>query len=132
MAKGWPNVRRYFETTAPVHIATLLPDGGPHVVPVWMGVEGEQLAFFTETGSRKDRSLQDDPRVAVSVTAPDQPLDMAFVRGRAVRRLEGDAAFEVVDRIAHLYTGAPYDVRSGMVVYLIEPEVSWANDYSAG
>lgn len=131
MARGWQGVRRYFETTALGHLATLLPDGAPHSVPVWTGVEGDRLAFFTETGSRKDRNLQRDPRVAVSVTAPDQPLDMAFVRGRVAHRIEGDEALEIVDRIATLYTGAPYELRSGFTAFLVDPEVSWANDYSA-
>jgi len=53
------------------------------------------------TGSLKDRNLQRDPRVAVSVTGPRNPLDMATVRGRAVRRLTGDDALPIVDRIAH-------------------------------
>lgn len=131
MAQDFADIRHYFESTAPAHIATLMPDGAPHVVPVWVGVEGDRLAFFSETGSRKDRNVQRDDRVAASVTAPDQPLDMAFVRGRAVERLEGDAAMEVVDRIARVYTGTDYDVRSGLVVFLVEPEVCWSHDYSA-
>jgi PPOX class probable F420-dependent enzyme len=109
-----------------------MPDGSPHSVPVWVGVEGDALAFFSETGSRKDKNLQADPRVAFSVTSPSEPLDMAFVRGRVARRIDGDEAMPIVDRIAHIYTGEPYDVRSGMTVFLVEPEVTWANDYSAG
>lgn len=26
------------------HLATILPDGSPHSVPVWIGVEGERVA----------------------------------------------------------------------------------------
>lgn len=128
---SWENVRPYFERAAVAHVATLLPDGGPHSVPVWVGVEGDRLAFFMEEDSLKDRNLQRDPRVAFSTTRPDEPLDMATVRGRAVERLTGDAAMEVVDRIARAYTGQQYDIRSGMTVFLIEPDRHWANDYSA-
>jgi PPOX class probable F420-dependent enzyme len=131
MAQHFADVRHYFESTAPVHVATTMPDGAPHVVPVWVGVEGDRLAFFSGEGSRKDRNLRHDDRVAASVTAPDQPLDMAFVRGRAVERRTGDDALEVVDRIARAYTGKDYDVREGLVVFLVEPEVSWSHDYSA-
>lgn len=131
MSQDFADVRHYFETTAPVHVATVMPDGGPHVVPVWIGVEGGRLAFFSDAGSRKDRNVQRDGRVAASVTAPDQPLDMAFVRGRVVERVEGDAALAIVDRIAQAYTGADYDVREGLVVFLVEPEVCWSHDYSA-
>ena len=114
-----------------MHAATLLPDGAPHSVPVWVGVEGDRLAFFMEEDSLKDRNLRRDPRVALSVTRPDEPLDMATVRGRAVERLTGDAAMEVVDRIAQVYTGRPYDIRLGMTAFLIEADRHWANDYSA-
>lgn len=130
MAKSWDDVRGYFDRGAVVHVATLLPDGGPHTVPVWVGVEGDRLAFFTATDSRKDKNLRADPRVALSVTDPEKPLDMAFVRGRAVERIDGDAAMPIVDRIARLYTGKAYDIRSGMTAFLIEPEVCWSRDYT--
>src|SRR5207248_1513980 len=38
------------------HLATTLPDGSPHSVPVWIGVEGEHVVFFTQPGSRKARN----------------------------------------------------------------------------
>jgi PPOX class probable F420-dependent enzyme len=130
MAKNWSDARAYFERSAVAHVATLMPDGSPHSVPVWVGVEGEYLAFFMETGSRKDKNLSADPRVAFSVTDPKSPLSMAFVRGRAVRRVEGDEAWQIIDRISTKYTGGPYELREGMVVYLVSPETSWARDHS--
>lgn len=126
------DVRPYFERAAVAHVATLMPDGAPHAVAVWVAPHGDRLAFFSQTDSRKDRNLQADPRVAVSITNPDEPLDMAFVRGTVVERIEGDAAFPIIDAIARLYTGADYDVRSGMTVFLIEPQTVWARDYTAG
>jgi hypothetical protein len=50
---------------------------------------------------------------------------MAEVRGRITERLEGNAALEVIDRLSGKYTGRPYPLRSGRVVYLIEPEHAW-------
>ncbi len=29
------------------HLATLLPDGSPHSVPLWADVEGDRQAFLT-------------------------------------------------------------------------------------
>ena len=43
------------------HIATLLPDGAPHSVPVWAGWEGDLLVFITGPGSRKARNVARDP-----------------------------------------------------------------------
>jgi hypothetical protein len=51
---------------------------------------------------------------------------MAQVRGRVAERLEGDAAWEVIDRISHKYIGAPYPLREDRVVFLVEPERAWA------
>lgn len=130
MSRSWTEVRPYFERAALTHVATLMPDGAPHSVPVWAGVEGDGLSFFTEEGSRKDRNLAADPRIAFSVTHPENPYDMAFVRGRVVRRIEGEAALPFIDRIAMAYTGEPYALRTGMVVYLVEPETSWSRDHS--
>jgi PPOX class probable F420-dependent enzyme len=126
----WESTRPYFERAAVAHVATLMPDGSPHSVPVWVGVEGDHLALFMVAGSRKDRNLQRDPRIAISVTRPDEALDMAFVRGEVIRRLEGDEAMVIVDRIAEKYTGAPYELRDGMAAYLVHPATCWAQDYS--
>ncbi|MQA05458.1 MAG: TIGR03618 family F420-dependent PPOX class oxidoreductase [Streptosporangiales bacterium] len=111
------------------HVATVLPDGAPHSVPVWVGVEGDLVAFLTSPTSRKARNLAHDPRVAISVTDHEQPFVMAHLRGRVVRQLDGDEAFEVIDRISHKYIGAPYPLRSDRVVYLVEPEHARAQSF---
>jgi PPOX class probable F420-dependent enzyme len=107
------------------HLATLLPDGGPHSVPVWIGMEGDRIAFLTSPNSRKARNLERDPRVAISVTAHDQPFTMASIRGRVTERLEGDPAWEVIDRLSHKYIGQPYERSLDRVVFLIEPDDAW-------
>lgn len=130
MSQTWDDVRPAFERIAPVHVATLMPDGGPHSVPVWIGFEGDRLAFFSIAGSRKDENIRRDPRVALSITDPANPFDMAFVRGRVVERIDGDAALPIVDRIAVRYTGEAYDIRSNLAVFLVRPDVSWARNYA--
>jgi PPOX class probable F420-dependent enzyme len=123
------DVRALLDGPNPAHVATLMPDGGPHSVPVWVGVEADRIAFLTSPSSRKARNLALDPRVAISVTAHDQPFRMAGVRGRVAERLEGDAAWEVIDRISHKYTGGPYPLRTDRVVFLVEPDHAWAQAF---
>jgi PPOX class probable F420-dependent enzyme len=123
------DVRALFEGANIGHVATTLPSGGPHSVPVWVAMEGDRIAFQTGPGSRKARNLDRDPRLAISITDRDQPYAMAHVRGRVAERLEGDAAFEVIDRISHKYTGQPYPLRSDRVVFLVEPERAWAQTF---
>ena len=111
------------------HIATVLPDGAPHSVPVWVGVEGERLAILTSPGSRKARNLDRDPRVAISITDAAAPNHMAHIRGRVTERVEGDRAWTIIDRMSQKYLGGPYPLRSDRVVYLIEPQVAWAQAF---
>ena len=103
------------------HIATLLPDGGPHSVPVMIDIEGEYLAFFTSPNSRKGRNLAADNRVAISVADRDNLVRSVLVRGRVVKRIGGDAGWEIVDRIFAKYTGGPYPQREDREAFLVEP-----------
>jgi len=116
------DVRRILETTAIGHLATVLPDGAPHSVPVWVDPEGDRIAILTGPDSRKARNLRRDPRVALSLTPPDNPFEPVIIRGRVAEWLEGDVAWEIVDRIATKYIGGPYSREQQRVVALIEVE----------
>jgi PPOX class probable F420-dependent enzyme len=115
------DVRSLFAGPNYAHLATVLPTGAPHSVPVWCGVEGEHVVFFTQPASRKARNLARDPRVAFSITDHESPYRMAQIRGRVVSVVEGEEALEIIDRLAVKYTGQPFPMRTG-IVYLIEPE----------
>ena len=43
---------------AVAHLATVLPDGSPHSVPIWVGTHGDHLVFLTGPESRKARNLR--------------------------------------------------------------------------
>ncbi len=51
---------------------------------------------------------------------------MAYIRGRVLERIEGDRAWEIVDRIARKYIGAQYPRDEDRVVFLVEPERAFA------
>ena len=117
-----PDVRRHLEGTPVAHLATVLPDGSPHTVPLWVDTRGDQVVFLTGPGSRKARNLRRDPRVALSLTAADNPFEPIVIRGRVVEWLDGDEAWEIVDRIAAKYIGGPYPRDEERVVAVVEPE----------
>jgi PPOX class probable F420-dependent enzyme len=117
-----PDVRRHLEGTPVAHLATVLPDGSPHTVPLWVDTRGEQVVFLTGPGSRKARNLRRDPRMALSLTAADNPFEPIVIRGRVVEWLDGDEAWEIVDRIAAKYIGGPYPRDEERVVAVVEPE----------
>jgi PPOX class probable F420-dependent enzyme len=112
-------IRRLLEGRNYAHLATVLPDGSPHSVPIWVGLEGERIAFFTQTQSRKARNLERDPRVALSLIDLENPYRSAWIRGRVVETR--DDALDVIDRISNRYTGADFPMRSGRVYY-VAPE----------
>jgi len=113
--------RRFFHAPNLIHVATLLPSGAPHSVPVWCRMEGGRIAFFSQPATRKARNLALDPRVAISAVSHENPYSMVQVRGRVDETLEGEAALAVIDRIAQDYIGGPFPMRTG-VVFLVEPD----------
>lgn len=101
------------------HVATVLPDGAPHSVPVWVGTHEHNVVIMTGPGSQKARNLRRDPRVAISLTPADNPFSPVFLRGHVVRWLTGEEGWAVVDAIAEKYIHAPYSRDLERVVAVI-------------
>jgi PPOX class probable F420-dependent enzyme len=117
-----PTVRRVLDGNPIAHLASVLPDGAPHSVPVWIGTHGDHVVILTGPDSRKARNLRRDPRVALSLTPVDNPFQPVIIRGRVVEWIEGDAAWEIIDEIAMKYIGGPYARAEQRVVAVIEPD----------
>ncbi|WP_203713595.1 TIGR03618 family F420-dependent PPOX class oxidoreductase [Asanoa siamensis] len=123
------DVVRLLDTPCTAHLATLLPDGAPHSVPVWVSREGPHVAFLTSPGSRKARNIARDPRVAISLTGRDAPNEMAHLRGRVVEVVDGDRGWEIIDRLAQKYLGGPYPLRTDRVAFLVEVDHAGAMSF---
>jgi PPOX class probable F420-dependent enzyme len=105
------------------HLATLMADGAPHSVVLWVTVvEGDRLAFIADPRSLKGRNIARDPRVSLSIVDHDDPYRTAQLRGRVVATRTGDAAWDLLDEMARRYTGADYPEPVGV---LYEVEVDW-------
>ena len=122
MTEMTAEVRRLMDRPNYAHLATLMPDGAPHSVPVWIVIEGDHLAILTGPGSRKARNIERDPRVAISLVDVDQPHMSVLIRGQVVELVDGDRAWEIIDRISQKYIGQPYPLRTGRIVFLIKPD----------
>jgi PPOX class probable F420-dependent enzyme len=105
------------------HLATLMSDGSPQSVPVWIGRDGERLIICTGKGSLKAKNTGRDPRVAISVVDFHNPYEEVQIRGRVVEH-RPDSDFKHMDAISHKYTGKPFPFRSpeGRVALVIEVE----------
>jgi PPOX class probable F420-dependent enzyme len=105
-------------------LATLMPDGSPHVAPVWCDYDGKNILINTAKGRVKDRNMRRDPRVGLDILDPDNPYRHLSIRGRVVDMTE-KGADEHIDKMAKKYIGqdrypnrAPGEVR---VICRIEP-----------
>jgi PPOX class probable F420-dependent enzyme len=119
-----PEARAMLAAPNLAHLATVLPDGAPHVVPVWVGVDdADRILFLTDPATAKGRNVVRDPRVALSLTPADRPNTMLHVRGRVVDIRDDDAGWAIIDALAQKYLGTPYPLRSDRAAYVIEPEL---------
>ena len=114
-----------FRKKAFAHLVTLMPDGSPQTSPVWCDLDGECVRINTERERLKFKNLKRDPRVALSISDPDNAYRYLEVRGRVVETTERDAA-QHIDQLAKRYMGVdkypyskPGDVR---VIVRIRPE----------
>jgi PPOX class probable F420-dependent enzyme len=74
-------------------LATVAPDGAPHVVPVCPVLDGDEVVFLLMPGSAKLRNVRSEPRVALVVDDYREDWDAnagLVIRGTA-RFLEGEA-----------------------------------------
>jgi len=94
------------------HLATLMEDGSPQSVPVWVGREGDRLLVCTGEGSLKARNTRRDPRVALSIVDFHDPYEEVQLRGRVVERWP-DPDLAIMDPVSHKYTGKPFPMRGG-------------------
>lgn len=101
------DVRRVLESDALAHVATIDPDGKPHVTLAWVGVDDDEIVFATLGDQRKLRNLRRDPRVTISIeTARTNEIGLReylVVYGTA-RVVEGGAP-ELLQELARTYLG---------------------------
>jgi len=69
--------------TRTAHVAYLATDGRPLVAPVWFVVEDGCPTFATGLTTAKGRALVRDPRVSLTVDAPEPPYAFLQVQGTA-------------------------------------------------
>lgn len=86
------------------HLATLMPDGSPHVSPVWVDHDGTHVLVNTAEGRVKLRNVRRDPRVAISVANQQNPYQMVTIQGRVVE-ITHEGADAHIDKMAKKYLG---------------------------
>jgi PPOX class probable F420-dependent enzyme len=87
-------------------LATILPDGRPHLTVVWVKRDGDDLLVSTTVNRQQGKNMMRDPRVTLVVSAPDNPYLYAEIRGNV--SLTPDPGSELPDELSRKYTGKDY------------------------
>jgi nitroimidazol reductase NimA-like FMN-containing flavoprotein (pyridoxamine 5'-phosphate oxidase superfamily) len=110
----WPEIERRLTVSHDYWVATVRPDGRPHVMPVWGVWFDGRLWFSSGLRSRKARNLAAEPRCTITT---DQAQDPVVLDGLAEQVVDADgiAAFLAV-------MNGKYD--AGMTAAFLDPAVN--------
>lgn len=111
-------------------LATVTPDGAPHLMPVWALWQEGRLWFSSSNGSRKARNLRSEPRCTLST---ENPLEPVVLQGRAQRVTERDALAAMLEAVNAKYGtdyGADMVDPASNSVFAVVPEWVFALDSS--
>ena len=107
------------------HLATLMPDGSPHLSPVWVDYDGQYILINTAQGRRKELNMRAHPQVALDVVDPENQFRFLSIRGRVVE-ITQEGADEQRDRLDTRYLGItvypPRDPQEVRCICKILPE----------
>jgi hypothetical protein len=107
-------------------VATVTPDGRPHVMPVWGVWAATAFWFSSASRSRKARNLAGNPAVTVTT---DNALQPVVVEGRAEPVTGRPRVREFTDRANEKY-GTDYSVEffAGNALFRVRPRWAFALD----
>lgn len=114
-----------------VQLATINPDGTPHLVTMFYVLHEGRIAFWTYRAAQKTRNLARDPRLTCLVEDGDDYFELRGVQLSGIaRRIDEPAAVARIGRlIAARLTGVPVDTlgdyvtraAAKRVAFLVEP-----------
>lgn len=104
-------------------LATIQPDAGPQVTPVWVGHRDGKILVNTAAGRRKYKNLVDRKHATVLLIDPDNGFRWIEVRG-LVSDVIRDASADI-NALSHKYVGTDYQgfvEGEERVTFLIAPD----------
>lgn len=103
---GW---WQQFVTAMPARTAKLAvvrADGSPHVAPVWVDLDGDEVVFMTSADTIKGKAILRDGRVALCMDDERPPFSFVTITGTATTSTDPDELLHWGTRIAGRYMGA--------------------------
>lgn len=106
------------------HFATVAADGSPRVNPMWFLWDAQQgVLKLTHTNERHNfRNLKREPRIALSITDPDDQYRYIQIRG-VLEKVEDDPTGAFYQTLQQRYRGYTSEVkdRNVRVIMTIRP-----------
>lgn len=96
-----------FVKPAFANLATIMPNGGPQVTPIWIDYNGHHLLINSAKGRVKNRNMAQRAQVAINIIDPHNPYRYLFIRGHVAEIIESGAK-EHLDQLSERYLGVPY------------------------
>jgi len=103
---GW---WREFITATPARTAKLAvvrADGSPHVAPVWVDLDSDDIVFMTSAETVKGKAILRDPRVSLCWDDERPPFSFVTIAGTATTDTDPQNLLHWATRIAARYMGA--------------------------
>ena len=85
------------------HLATVRPDGRPHLAPIWYMEEDGKAYMITGPDAVRFRNVRQNPKVSLSIAADQRPFKYVILEGEG--RLTEDNVNQVTERICVRYEG---------------------------
>ena len=86
-------------------VAVVRADGSPHVAPVWVDLDGDDVMFTTSAETLKGKAILRDGRVSLCWDDERPPFHFVTVSGRASTTTDPDELLRWSTRIAGRYMG---------------------------
>ena len=87
-------------------LAVTRRDGRPHVAPVWVDLDGDDVVFMTSADTIKGKSILRDGRVALCWDDERPPFSFVTVTGTTTTSTDPDELLRWATRIGGRYMGA--------------------------
>lgn len=87
-------------------LAVVRADGSPHVAPVWVDLDGDDVVFMTSADTIKGKAIRRDRRVCLCWDDERPPHSFVTLAGTAATTDDPDELLRWATRIAGRYMGA--------------------------
>lgn len=87
-------------------LAVVRKDGSPHVVPIWVATDGDDIVFTTGANTIKGKAILRDPRISLCFDDEKSPFAFVTLSGSVTTSTDPDELVRWAGIIGGRYMGA--------------------------